>query len=129
MSTPERRILLVEDDEDVRQLNALTLRTLGGFAVTACGSAEEALDLARAAPPDLVLLDVGLPGLDGHAALQALRADPRTAAIPVLLLTAWVDEGQRVRGAQLGAVAVLAKTIDPAELCRRVRAALEGHPA
>ncbi|MEJ2347285.1 MAG: response regulator, partial [Gammaproteobacteria bacterium] len=68
-----RRILLVEDEPDIRQIVRLSLETVGGFAVKACGSGEQAVQCGAGFHPDLILLDFMLPGMDGPATLQALR--------------------------------------------------------
>jgi two-component system OmpR family response regulator len=119
------RILVVDDDPDIRHVAALGLSRVGGFAVVEAASGEEALALAALAPqPDAVLLDVMMPGLDGPDTLARLREDPRTAAIPVVFLTAKAlkSETGRLRG--LGACGVLTKPFDPMRLAADLRAIL-----
>ena len=89
-----KRILLVEDDPDIQSIAALSLRSLGGFTVEVCGSARECLLAAADFRPDLVLLDIVMPGMDGLDALKALRGVPATASTPVVFMTAkaWQPE-------------------------------------
>ncbi len=119
MSGP-RRILVVDDDARNRKLLA-DLLTAEGYEVTTADSGEEAL---RRAPPDLMLLDVVMPGISGYEVCRAVRADPRTAILPVVMVTA-VDPGEeRLRGLEAGADDFLAKPVDPEELLVRVRSLL-----
>ena len=83
-----KRILLVEDDPDLREIVALSLRSLGGFTVRACTSARECVAVAVDFHPDLVLLDVVMPGMNGLAAARALRDKAATATTPIVFLTA-----------------------------------------
>ena len=83
---PER-VLLVDDDPDVHTLVSLALGERGGYTVEVSGSASEALERARSFQPDLILLDVVMPGTDGRQTLKALRADEATAHIPVIFLS------------------------------------------
>jgi CheY-like chemotaxis protein len=116
-----RRILLVDDDPDIRQIAALSLRRIGQFDVRLASSGSEALELAAADPPDLVLLDVSMPGMDGPATLAALRAGPAASKVPVVFFTATSSEGEVARLCALGAVAVVPKPFDVAALPRLVR--------
>lgn len=118
-----QRVAIVEDDEDIREFTRLTLEALGGFEVTAYPTAEGMLEAVVDAQPDVVLLDVQLPGISGYEALRRLRDDPRTAALPVVLFTARVEAAQRERGEQLAATDIIPKTCDPKELCARLRQA------
>jgi two-component system, OmpR family, response regulator len=116
-----RRILLVDDDPDIRQIAALSLRRIGLFEVRLAATGQEALEMAAAEPPDLVLLDVSMPGLDGPATMQALRRNPATARVPVVFFTATSSDAEVARLCGLGAVAVLPKPFDVAALPRYVR--------
>ena len=89
-------MLLVEDNPRNLKL-ARDVLEHAGFAVTAVTSGEEALAAARAAVPDVILMDLQLPGIDGHAALSRLRADPRTAGIPVVAVSAFAMQADRDR--------------------------------
>ena len=106
-----RRVLLVEDAAELRLLLELVLES-EGFVVLASADGPEGLQAARDERPDVVLLDVQLPGLDGSEVLRALQADPATASIPVVFLTAEPRE-QDPRLLSLGARGVLRKPFDP----------------
>jgi two-component system phosphate regulon response regulator PhoB len=121
MSAPT--ILVVEDEPDIRALVVHHLRR-EGFACRTAATGAEALREVRASLPDLVLLDVMLPEVDGLEVCRRLRADARTAAVPVIMLTARADEVDRVVGLELGADDYVAKPFSPKELVARVRAVL-----
>lgn len=109
-------VLFVDDDPDMRALVALTLAELAGVRVRTCTSGAEALAEAARDPPDLLLLDVMMPGMDGIEVRRHLLADPRTARIPVILLTARVGPADLDLYAGLGVLGVIAKPFDPLEL-------------
>ena len=121
-----RRILLVDDDPDIRQIAALSLRRIGQFEVELAASGPEAIEIVSAHPPDLVLLDVSMPGMDGPATLKALRAIPAGSQVPVVFFTATSSEVEVARLCALGAVAVIPKPFDVAALPSRVRDILGG---
>lgn len=116
-------ILYVEDDADIRELGTLTLEALGGFTVVACGSGLEAIEAAPSAHADLLLLDVMMPDMDGHATLAALRALPVTANTPVIFMTAKAQASEVARHLALGALDVIAKPFDPMTLATQIRLA------
>lgn len=116
------KILVVDDDPDIRRMAALSLERLGGFRVALAAGAEEALAHAARETPDLVLLDVSMPGMDGPATLRALRQRPATARVPVVFFTAIASEAEAERLRALGAVGVVPKPFDVTELPRRLRA-------
>ena len=115
-----KRILIVDDDPDIAALLRRYLER-AGYAVLHAPDAPAALQLARADPPDLVVVDIELPGADGYALLEWLRADDATAAIPAIILSVHDDDG---RGKHLGVSCILAKPIDEPTFLLRVRAAL-----
>ena len=117
------RVLVVEDEPDIRELLAFHLER-GGYQVTRATTGPEALRQLRAAPPDLVILDLMLPELDGLEVCRRLRADPATATLPVIMLTAKGDEVDRVVGLELGADDYVVKPFSPKEMLARVRAVL-----
>ncbi len=117
------RVLVVEDEADIRDLLAFHLER-DGYQVTRATTGPEALRQLRAAPPDLVILDLMLPELDGLEVCRRLRADPATATLPVIMLTAKGDEVDRVVGLELGADDYVVKPFSPKEMLARVRAVL-----
>jgi CheY-like chemotaxis protein len=116
-------ILVVEDNEDNRVIYGTMLRA-HGFVVHEAAGGEEAITMARLSPPSLVLMDIGLPNMDGVEATRLLKHDPLTAAIPVLALTAHALLAERQRAMQAGVEAYLVKPISSAALVREVERAL-----
>jgi CheY-like chemotaxis protein len=116
-------ILLVEDVADTREMYAEYLRHCG-FSVTTATNGAEALDAARANPPDLILMDASMPGLDGWTATKLLKSDPATRDVPILILTAHVFAEHRARAEEVGADGFIGKPCMPDELAREVSAAL-----
>jgi CheY-like chemotaxis protein len=110
------RVLYVDDDPTLTLLTRMSLERVGGFTVQTCTSGAEAVTQAPQFMPDLILLDVMMPDMDGPATLKALRQNAALADIPIVFLTAKVqpDEVERYRG--LGAVATIAKPFDPVAL-------------
>jgi DNA-binding response OmpR family regulator len=115
------KILLVEDDADIKELTVLALEAAGGFLVHACDSGRLAVHLARTLAPDLIILDWMMPGFDGGQTLEALRAEPATAVIPVVFMTAKLRAGEVERMRSLGAAEVIAKPFDPMKLPDQIR--------
>jgi two-component system, OmpR family, response regulator len=122
---PLTRILLVEDDPDVQLVAALALRRLGGYTVEVCGSPREAVRAAESFGPDLILLDMMMPGMDGIATLAKLRQETATAAIPVIFMTARVRPHEVGRYTELGALGVVAKPFEPDVLAETIRSLWE----
>jgi DNA-binding response OmpR family regulator len=116
-------VLVVEDEPDIRDLIVLHL-TREGFRCRTATTGTGALADVRAALPDLVVLDLMLPGLGGLDVCRRLRAEPATAAVPIIMLTAKTDEVDRVVGLELGADDYMIKPFSPKELVARVRAVL-----
>lgn len=121
----EERILVVDDDPDALALITLTLRRHGYAVQTAPGGAEALDILAGDDLPDLVLLDLMMPFVDGFEVCSQMRADPRTATLPVVMLTAKAQASSRIEGLQLGADDYVTKPVYPDELISRIRAVLE----
>ena len=117
------QILVVEDDPDIADLIRHYLEK-SGHAVQVLGSGAAVLPKARAERPDLIVLDLMLPGLDGLMVCQALRSDPLTAAIPIIMVTARGDEADRIAGLELGADDYVTKPFSAKELAARVSALL-----
>src|SRR3954465_10522780 len=117
------RILIVEDDPDIADLVARYLDK-AGFMTERAANGRDALASMVARPPDLTVLDLMLPQLDGLEVCRQARANPQTAAIPIIMLTARAEESERIVGLELGADDYLAKPFSPNELVARVRALL-----
>lgn len=118
-----QRILIVEDEADIRELLVFNLQR-DGYATLETGNGKEGLDMARARKPDLILLDVMLPGMDGFTVCRELERDPATACIPVIMLTARGEEVDRIVGLELGADDYVVKPFSVRELILRIRAIL-----
>jgi CheY-like chemotaxis protein len=103
------KVLVVDDDEDIRLLSELALRRIGGWEVAVASSGEEALERAREQKPDVILLDVMMPRIDGPTTLAMLREEPSTANVPVIFLTAKVQQREVDRYRALGARGVIRK--------------------
>jgi two-component system, OmpR family, alkaline phosphatase synthesis response regulator PhoP len=116
-------ILIVEDDSDIAELIAHYLRG-AGHQVHRIASGAEVMPRLRAHPADLVILDVMLPGVDGFAVCEAIRAEPATSEVPVIMLTARGEESDRVGGLERGADDYVTKPFSPKELTARVAALL-----
>jgi two-component system alkaline phosphatase synthesis response regulator PhoP len=116
-------ILIVEDDPDIAELVARYLDK-AGYVTTRAASGRDALRLIAAKAPDLVVLDLMLPHVDGLEVCRAVRAGEHTADLPIIMLTARAEESERIVGLELGADDYLAKPFSPNELVARVRALL-----
>jgi two-component system, OmpR family, response regulator len=115
------RILYVEDDPDIQSIAVMVLETISGFNVRACSSGVEALEAAVDFNPDLILLDVMMPGMDGPETLKGLRNFSELQNTPVVFMTAKVQP-QEVQGyLKLGAVGVIAKPFDPMSLTQELQ--------
>ncbi len=117
------RILVAEDDPDIASLLAHYLQK-AGFTPDLVTSGSEVVSRIRRSPPDLLLLDLMLPGLDGLEVCRAVRADQNTAAIPIIMITAKGEESDRIVGLELGADDYVTKPFSPGEVVARVRALL-----
>lgn len=117
------RVLVVEDEQDIQELLAFNL-TKAGYRVDAARTGEEALRRIREAPPDLVLLDLMLPGIDGLEVCRLMKAQPETREIPVLMLTAKGEEADVVAGLELGADDYVTKPFSLRVLLARLQAVL-----
>jgi CheY-like chemotaxis protein len=118
------KVLIVDDEPDIRRIAKLGLSRVGGMEVVEAANGAEALVRAKADKPDAVLLDVMMPGLDGPSTLARLREDPATSGIPVVFLTAKAIAVELERLKVLGAAGVLTKPFDPMTLARELRALL-----
>ncbi len=117
------RILVAEDDPDIASLLAHYLQR-AGFEADMVASGRDVLPRIKKAPPDLLLLDIMLPGLDGLEVCRTVRSDPHTAAIPIIMVTAKDEESDRIVGLELGADDYITKPFSPNEVIARIRALL-----
>jgi CheY-like chemotaxis protein len=115
------RILYVEDEPDIRAVAKIALETVGGLTVRMCGSGEEALNCAMEFSPDLLLLDVMMPGMDGPTTLQELRRIPQLASTPAIFMTAKVQPQEIEQFKAMGALDVIAKPFDPMTLADDIK--------
>ena len=122
MIPPLKHVLCVDDEEDILQVTQLSLETLGGFKVSICKGSGGALAQVKSLNPDMLLLDVMMPGMDGPTMLKVMRTDPDLAGIPVIFMTAKVQPSEVAHYIQIGAMGVIAKPFDPMGLSRQVEA-------
>lgn len=121
MSKELNKILYVEDEPEIQAIAKIALETVGGFQLKICSNGEEAIKQIATYQPDLILLDVMMPGIDGPTTLQALRKIPDYAKTPAIFMTAKVqtDEVNKLR--EQGAVEIIAKPFDPMELANTIK--------
>lgn len=117
-------ILSVDDERDVTELVAFHLTRAGCTVITAA-SGRQALELIHTRRPDLVILDLMLPDIDGFGVCEILRRQPETAALPIIILTAWATSDARHLGLELGALDYLTKPFSPKNLVDRVKGMLD----
>ena len=118
------KLLIIDDEDDIRKIARIALVRLGGMEVAEASNGPDGIAAAAALKPDGIILDVMMPGMDGPAVLCRLKADPVTAAIPVVFLTAKALGSEIARLKSLGAAGVLTKPFDPASLSGQIRAIL-----
>ena len=122
-----KRILYVEDQPDIRAVTKVSLEKVGGFELEICSGGEEALSKAVAFSPDLFLLDVMMPGMDGPSTLKALWQLPELANVPVIFMTAKVQTDEVAEYIALGALDVIFKPFDPMTLPDEIREIWKEH--
>jgi len=122
------RILIVDDDPVILRLLQINFR-LEGYEVDSASRGDEALRRAGEAVPDVVVLDIMMPGVDGFDVLRQLKEDPASRDVPVILLSARAQDEDRRRGYALGVEEYVTKPFDPAHLVEIVRRVLAGRPA
>lgn len=120
------RILYVEDEPDIAQVARLALETVGGFTIEACDNGQIALDKGPAFKPDLVLMDVMMPEMDGPTALKEMKKMPEMKDVPVIFMTAKVQPAEIAEYKALGAVDVIPKPFDPMTLAEQVKQVWKG---
>lgn len=111
-----KKVLLIDDDGDVRRIGSMSLRKLGGFEVLLASSGAEGLMMAEQSLPDLILLDIIMPGLDGMVTITELKNSPLTKMIPVIFLTGARELSTPEKVREVGALGVILKPLDPLRL-------------
>jgi two-component system, OmpR family, response regulator len=122
-----RHVLYVDDDADIREIVQMSLTLDGDLSVNLCEGGERALARMREERPDLVMLDVMMPGMDGPAILARMRADEGLRSIPVIFMTAKTNSPEVERFREMSAIGVIAKPFDPMALGRQVKALWKSH--
>lgn len=117
-----QKILYVEDEPDIQAIAEMSLQVVGGFDVALCSSGDEALEKAEGIAPDLILLDVMMPGMDGPTTLKKLREIEALNDVPIVFMTAKAMTAEIAELKELGAVDVIPKPFDPMSLPDQVRA-------
>lgn len=115
-----KRILVIDDEDDIREVAQISLEMVAGWEVLTACSGSEGLIQAEAAQPDVILLDVMMPDMDGFATFQKLQANTATQHIAVILLTAKVQSTDRQRFVELGITAMIAKPFNPLNLANQI---------
>jgi DNA-binding response OmpR family regulator len=118
------RVLVIDDEAPIRLLCRVNLEA-EGMSVLEAGDGPSGLETAQTQPPDVILLDVMMPGLDGWGVAEALLEDERTASIPIIFLTARAEFRDRARGLDIGGVDYITKPFNPVELAPLVRGLLD----
>ncbi|GAA6615771.1 response regulator [Scytonema sp. NUACC26] len=119
-----KRILVVDNEEYIQEVTKICLETVAGWEVVTAGSGKEGISKAEDFQPDVILLDVMMPDMDGPTTFEKLQENPATKAIPVILLTAKIQASDRRRYAQMGIKTAIAKPFHPLELAGQVAEAL-----
>ncbi len=115
-----KRVLIIDDEDDIREVAQTSLEIMGGWNVSTAASSSEGITIAETEQPDVILLDVMMPDMDGPATFQRLQANPATAQIPVILLTAKAQASDQRYFADLGVTAVLTKPFNSVTVAEQV---------
>ena len=116
-----KKILYVEDDEDIAEVTVMTLADIGGFEVKHCFSGKLALEILPEYKPQLVLMDVMMPEMDGTETVKAIRKMPEWKNIPIIFMTAKIQHNEQREYLRLGAIGVIVKPFDSMALCENIR--------
>ena len=127
--TTLNKILYVEDEPDIQAVAQIALEGVGGFALHICSSGQEALEVFESFAPDMLLLDVMMPGMDGPSTLKAIREYSKGSDIPAIFMTAKVQPAEVAEYKALGAMDVIPKPFDPMMLAEQVRSIWQKHHA
>ena len=126
---PLNKVLMVEDDLDIQMIARLALESLGGYTVSMCSRGSEAVEEAQRFLPDLIVLDVMMPGMDGPTTLSAMRQIPALTDTPVVFMTARVQPHEIEEYKALGALGVIRKPFNPTHLAGTLKSLWETHGA
>ncbi len=122
------KVLLIDDEEDIRKIAKLAMEVVGHSQVTAAASASEGIALAKMNSPDVILMDMMMPGMDGLTALAEIQKIPQLANIPILFMTAKVQQIEINNYLARGAIGVIQKPFDPMMLCDQICILLNNDP-
>jgi len=122
----EMHVLLIDDESDIREVASLSLQAIGGCRVSVAGGGRDGIAIAAAEHPDVIVLDVMMPDVDGPATLRRLQTNPQTRDIPVIFLTAKAQSADHRGFARLGAAGTITKPFDPLTLTQQITAILTG---
>lgn len=120
-------ILYAEDEPDIRDIAQISLEDIGGFKVTYCSNGREVLEMAKISPPDLILLDVMMPEMDGPTTLRELRNLPGFENIPAIFMTAKIQPDELEKYKKMGVIDIITKPFDPIKLADDIRNSWERH--
>lgn len=120
-----QNILYAEDEPDIRAIAQIALEDIGGFKVTYCNTGKEVIEAAQHTQPDLLLLDVMMPEMDGPTALKELRKNPQFQNIPAIFMTAKIQPNELAEYQKMGVIDVITKPFDPLVLADRLKKCLE----
>ena len=121
MNRPLKKILYIEDERDIQEISKIALGDIGGYELEVCSSGEEAIDKGPAFLPDLIILDVMMPGMDGIATFNALQKIPSTKLVPVVFMTAKIQQSEIQIYLNMGAIGIIHKPFDPMTLADKVK--------
>lgn len=122
------KVLLVDDEDDIRRIGHLSLTAVGKFQAVLAASAADGIELAKREKPDLILMDMMMPGLDGLSAIAVLKDDAELRDIPVIFMTAKVQRSEVEHYLKVGAVGVIQKPFDPMTLPTQIKKILDEKP-
>ena len=119
-----KRILIVDDETGIRRITQISLSTIAGWETLVAASGQEGLTIAEVEQPDVILLDVMMPEMDGIATLQKLQANPATQTIPIILLTAKAQTSEQQQFAELPITGIITKPFKALDLVTQIRSLL-----
>lgn len=119
-----KRVLIIDDEPGIRKIVEISLKAIAGWEVLLANSGQEGIAIAQTASPDAILLDMMMPGMDGVTTLTQIKADPGTASIPVILLTAKVLTNEQQQFSSLAIAGVITKPFKAPDLVKKIRSLL-----